>query len=305
MSFLDIKPGKDTSFIMPDKRIVRANAKINLLLDILGVLDNGYHSLYMIMQSVDFCDTVTVSLDAAKGIHLYCDAPNIPCDERNTAYRAAAAFFEATGIEIGAKIRIEKRIPMAAGLAGGSADAAAVLFALNDLTGKPLTDDGLLAVGVTVGADIPFCLKGGTALAQDIGGVLSSLPLMRDCHIVLAKPAHGVSTKEAYKAYDTAWWIRHPKNPLMLSAAVRGDLYEMGRYCENVFEQVVDIPRRADIKYIMREAGAIAACMTGSGSTVYGIFEKKDGAKQCADALKSVVPEIFLTKPHKSGVYFE
>ena len=290
---------------MPEKRIVRANAKVNLLLDILGVLDNGYHSLYMIMQSVDLYDTVTVSLDAAKGIRLYCEAPYIPCDERNTAYRAAVAFFETAGIEIGAQIRIEKRIPMAAGLAGGSADAAAVLYALNDLAGRPLTAEQLSAVGVMVGADIPFCLEGGTVLAQDIGGVLSPLPPLSNCHIVLAKPAQGVTTKEAYEAYDAAWWICHPKNPQMLSAAVRGDLKEIARFCENVFEQVIDIPRRADIKYIMREEGAIAACMTGSGSTVFGIFEKKDDAKRCADALKSVVPDIFLTKPHKYGVYFE
>ncbi len=290
---------------MPEKRIVRANAKINLFLDILGTLDNGYHSLYMIMQSVDLYDTVTVIPDAAKGIRLYCETAGIPLDGRNTAFRAAEAFFEATGIEIGAQIRIEKRIPTAAGLAGGSADAAAVLYALNDLSGQPLTAVELSAVGVKIGADVPFCLQGGTALAQDIGEVLSPLPLLSDCTIVLAKPAQGVSTKEAYAAYDAAWWIRHPKNPLMLSAAVKGDLKETARYCENVFEQVVDVPRRADIKYIMREAGAIAACMTGSGSTVFGLFEKKEDAKRCADALKSVVPEIFLTKPQSRGVYFE
>lgn len=290
---------------MVKKRTVRANAKINLFLDILGTIENGYHSLYTIMQSVDLHDTVTVTLDSARKISLSCDDSLIPCDNRNTAHKAARTFFEHTGVKGGADIHIKKRIPVSAGLAGGSADAAAVIFALNELTDVNMPLSELCEIGVKVGADVPFCLVGGTALSQDIGGVLSPLPFIPECFIVLAKPAQSVSTKEAYEAYDAAWWIKRPKDALMLSAVVRQSLDDIALYCENVFEQVIDVPKRADIKYIMREAGAIAACMSGSGPTVFGLFKDEDCAQVCALALKSVVPEVFVTKPHKNGVVFE
>lgn len=290
---------------MKKEKTVRANAKINLFLDILGTLENGYHSLYTIMQSVDLHDTVRVSPDSLRKIKVSCNGGSLPCDKRNTAYKAAALFFEHTGITGGADIYIEKRIPVRAGLAGGSADAAAVLFALNELTGVNMQISELCEIGVKIGADVPFCLVGGTALSQDIGGVLSPLPPMPDCAIVLAKPAQSVSTEEAYGAYDAAWWIKHPKNTLMLNAVVRRDLDGIALYCENVFEQVIDVPKRSDIKYIMREAGAAAACMSGSGSAVFGLYKDIRDAQKCAAALKSVVFEVFVTRPHKNGVYFE
>lgn len=290
---------------MAKAKTVRANAKINLFLDILGTLENGYHSLYTVMQSVDLYDTVRVSTDSSGKIKVSCDCGFLPCDKRNAAYKAAVSFFEYTGITGGADIYIEKRIPVSAGLAGGSADAAAVIFALNELTDANMPISELCGIGVKIGADVPFCLVGGTALSQDIGGVLSPLPHMPYCALVLAKPAQSVSTAEAYGAYDAAWWIKHPKDTLMLSAVVRGDIDAIALYCENVFEQVIDVPKRSDIKYIMREAGASAACMSGSGPTVFGLFKDIKDAQKCAVALKSVVPEVFVTKPHKNGVYFE
>ncbi|MGI6745609.1 MAG: 4-(cytidine 5'-diphospho)-2-C-methyl-D-erythritol kinase [Acutalibacteraceae bacterium] len=290
---------------MTEKRTIRANAKINLFLDILGLLDNGYHSLYTIMQSVGLCDTVTVTLNSSDEIRLSCDSELVLCDNRNTAYKAAKVFFEKTGIKGGADIHIKKRIPISAGLAGGSADAAAVLLALNELMGVNACVSQLCEIGINIGADVPFCLVGGTALSQNMGEVLSRLPDLPECAIVLAKPSRGVSTKEAYEAYDCAWWIKHPKDTLMLDAVSRRDLDGISRYCENVFEQVIDVPKRADIKYIMREAGAIAACMSGSGSTVFGLFGDESDARKCSQVLRTVVPEVFVTKPHKYGVYFE
>ncbi|NLA73242.1 MAG: 4-(cytidine 5'-diphospho)-2-C-methyl-D-erythritol kinase [Clostridiales bacterium] len=289
---------------MRKEMTVKANAKINLILDITGTLKNGYHSIYTIMQSVDLYDTVTVSLNETGNIKLLCDKP-IPCDERNTAYKAAQIFFNKTGIKNGADIKIEKRIPVSAGLAGGSADAAAVLAVLNKLTGKNLSAAELCGIGAEIGADVPFCLVGGTALCQDIGSVISVLPDLPSCFIVLAKPPQGVSTKQAYREYDAAPWIRRPKNELMLNAVVRQDLPDIASYCANVFEQVIDIPKRVDIKYIMSERGALASCMSGSGSTVFGIFHNKDDAEKCGFLLKLIVPDIFITTPQKSGIVFE
>lgn len=289
---------------MRKEMTVKANAKINLILDITGTLKNGYHSIYTIMQSVDLYDTVTVSLNETGNIKLLCDKP-IQCDERNTAYKAAQIFFNKTGIKNGADIKIEKRIPVSAGLAGGSADAAAVLAVLNKLTGKNLSAAELCGIGAEIGADVPFCLVGGTALCQDIGSVISVLPDLPSCFIVLAKPPQGVSTKQAYREYDAAPWIRRPKNELMLNAVVRQDLSDIASYCANVFEQVIDIPKRVDIKYIMSERGALASCMSGSGSTVFGIFHNKDDAEKCGFLLKLIVPDIFITTPQKSGIVFE
>ncbi len=290
---------------MTQKRTVKANAKINLFLDILGLLDNGYHSLFTIMQSVDLCDTVTVTLNSSDEVRLSCESEIVPCDNRNIAYKAAKVFFEKTSIRGGAEIHIKKLIPISAGLAGGSADAAAVLLALNELTGVRARASQLCEIGINIGADVPFCLTGGTALSQNMGEVLSRMPDLPECAIVLAKPSRGVSTKEAYEAYDNAWWIKHPKNTLMLDAVSRRDLEAIAFYCENVFEQVIDVPKRADIKYIMRQAGAIAACMSGSGSTVFGLFEDVSDAQKCSKVLRTVVSEVFVAKPDKSGVYFE
>ncbi|HZK21884.1 MAG TPA: 4-(cytidine 5'-diphospho)-2-C-methyl-D-erythritol kinase [Oscillospiraceae bacterium] len=289
---------------MHKKMTVKANAKINLILDVTGTLKNGYHSIFTIMQSIDLYDTVSASLNETGEINLLCSKP-IPCDERNTAYKAAQLFFSKTGIKYGADIEIEKEIPVSAGLAGGSTNAAAVLALLNVMTGKNLSVAELCSIGAEIGADVPFCLVGGTALCQDIGSVISVLPDLPECFIVLAKPPQGVSTKKAYAEFDRAPWIRRPKNELMLNAAVRQDLKEIALYCANVFEQVIDIPKRVDIKHIMREAGALASCMSGSGSTIFGIFDNKDKAKKCALLLKQVVPDVFITTPQKNGIVFE
>lgn len=283
---------------MQGKKItIEAPAKINLLLDIICRLPNGYHSLFMVMQTVDLCDTVEVILRDDGKINLTCSEKALPTDSKNIAYRAAVNFFEVTGKEYGADISLTKRIPFAAGLAGGSTDAAAVLKALNTLCETNLTDDELCTIGVKLGADVPFCIKGGTMLAQDIGQVLSPLPKLKDCYIVLVKPDVSVSTKEAFEAFDTADNIRHPNCNTMLHAAANADFDGIISNVGNVFEQFIEVPQRAEIKAIMRECGSLACCMSGSGPTVFGIFDSKEKAEKCIADIPQKLGKAFLTKP--------
>lgn len=281
------------------KITVDAPAKINLFLDIVGKLDNGYHSLFMVMQSVDLCDTVTIE-NAEKGISLTCSDKRLPCNEKNIAYKVASAFFKKTNIEPEIKIHIEKRIPFAAGLAGGSSDGAAALVALNRLYDNALSDGELLRVGLSVGSDVPFCMLGGTRLAQSTGGVLSPLTPLRDCFIVLAKPNRGVSTLQAYADADSTY-IYHPDCIRMLDACEKGDFEAICRYAGNVFEQVVEVPERVEIKKIMRSFGASLCQMSGSGPTVFGIFNDEKNAVACLEKVKELCPDSFLTKPCKHG----
>ncbi len=282
---------------MQKKITLEAPAKINLLLDIICRLPNGYHSLFMIMQTVSLYDTVEVALRDDGEINLTCSEKELPTDSKNIAYRAAQSFFEAVGLNLGADISLEKRIPFAAGLAGGSTDAAAVLKALNNLCQTGLSDDELCKIGVKLGADVPFCIKGGTMLAQDIGQVLSPLPEFEDCYIVLVKPDVSVSTKEAYEAFDTCGDIRHPDCLSVLHSAARGDYKEVIANVANVFEQFIEVPHRADIKAVMRSCGSLACCMSGSGPTVFGIFEDEASAQNCVEMLKKDYDKVYLTQP--------
>ncbi|MDR1629990.1 MAG: 4-(cytidine 5'-diphospho)-2-C-methyl-D-erythritol kinase [Oscillospiraceae bacterium] len=282
-----------------------AAAKINLLLDITAKLENGYHSIYSIMQSVSLYDKITVSKNNTSKIALSCSSPLVTLTDKNTAHKAAALFFARTGRQNqGVNIHIEKHIPMQGGLAGGSADAAGVLAALNDLFGADLSKQELCALGIKIGADVPFCLRGGTMLAQNIGDVLSPLPSLPDCRILLVKPHSGVSTVEAYRAYDEKEWIRHPNKEYALHAAVNQDLHAFCRYSGNVFEQAVEVVERVEIKSCMRSFGALDTFMTGSGSVICAIFEAEDEeyAARCMDELKKTYPQTFLTSPVKQGV---
>ncbi len=286
---------------------LKAAAKINLMLDILGKTHDGYHSLFMIMQSVGIFDVVTVDITGNTGeISLTCSEPSLPCNEKNIAYKAASRFFEATNTpNPGIHIDIEKHIPFEAGLAGGSADAAAVLVGLNTLLDADIDVEELCSIGVKIGADVPFCIKGGTMLAMDIGGVLAPLPPVRDNYYILVKPEQGVSTKEAYDAFDSAVGIRRPDTNGMLRALVTGDEETMYNKIANVFEQFVEVPERADIKGIMRKHGALAHCMSGSGPTVYGIFDDEHHALACMDELKPKYRHIYLCRPQKCGIQIE
>ncbi len=281
----------------------KAAAKINLMLDILATLDNGYHSLFMVMQSVGLYDTVSVEETNDGKISITCSEASLPCDRTNITYKAAKAFFDTVGVKNrGIKINIEKHIPFAAGMAGGSADGAAVIAALNDIYATDLTREQLCAIGVKVGADVPFCLTGGTCLAQNIGEILSPLPPLADCYIVLAKPDRGVSTKEAYGAFDTAPSIRHLDTCGMLYAASKGDFAGICKRTKNIFEQLIEVPERVPIKSVFNRYGALAACMSGSGPTVFGIFDDESKAESAAESLKSFVNQVYVTKPVSHGL---
>jgi 4-diphosphocytidyl-2-C-methyl-D-erythritol kinase len=282
---------------------VLAPAKINLTLDVLGKRADGYHEIDTIMQTVDIYDRITVEKGAVDTLTLQLSDPSLPTDERNTATKAARVFANAAGVSVDdISITVDKQIPQQAGMAGGSADGAAVIAALNDIFETKLSSAELCKIGLTVGADVPFCLTGGTCLAQNVGEILSPLPALDDCYIVLAKPEKGVSTKEAFAAFDSAASIRHLDTCSMLYAASQGNLYDICKYTKNVFEQLIEVPERVPIKSTLNRHGALAACMSGSGPTVYGIFDDESKAQSAASALKSLVKNIYITKPVKSGL---
>lgn len=283
---------------------VKAAAKINLMLDVTGTLPNGYHSLFMIMQSVDCYDTVRVDRISGNEIKIVTDDERVPKDESNIAYKAAKRFFEYNNIteNCGIEIEIDKKIPMAAGLAGGSADGAGVIFALNKLFNTNLPLFTLCEIGEKVGADVPFSLHGGTALCMDIGGVIAPLPDIEECYIVLCKPPMDVSTLGAYKQIDEADRIRHCDKNAMLYAMKNRDYELMCKKASNVFEQVIEVPLRPYIKTTMKKSGAKLTLMSGSGPTVYGLFQNKEDALKCVDKLKVEFDEVILTTPCKKSV---
>ncbi len=286
------------------KITVNAPAKINLFLDIIGRLDNGYHSLFMVMQSVGLSDKITVEKTEDSGIQLSCSDLRLPADESNIAYKAAKAFFNYTEIEPCVKIDIQKNIPFAAGLAGGSADAAAVIVGLNEMFKTNLSMHELCKIGLKVGSDVPFCIVGGTCLSQNTGGVLSALEPLKNCFIVLAKPEAGVSTAEAYAAADNTYLYR-PDSMRMLDACEKGDFEGICKYAGNVFEQVIEVADRVEFKRIMRENGCSLCQMSGSGPTVFALFEDENSAKKCSEELKKICPNVFITTPVPHGAVVE
>ncbi len=286
------------------KLTVKANAKINLILDVTGIKKNGYHSLFTIMQSISLGDTVSVEKTEGDDITVSCTVPGVPTDNRNIVYKCAVKFFEYAGIteNRGVHIHIDKITPFCAGMGGGSADGAAVLVALNKIFNTNYSDKILCRIGVKVGADIPFCIIGGTALALDTGAVVAPLTDVEGYHIVVVKPEDGVSTKEAYAAVDALTDMKHTKNQEMLEHFADGEIQEALKLCGNVFEQALEVPGRVDIKDICNKNGAVASCMTGSGSAVYGIFEDLENAEKSVNELKTEFTKVYLCTPEKSGV---
>ena len=285
------------------KLTVKAYAKINLLLDILGSRPDGYHELFMIMQSVGLFDTVTVETAGRPGIEISADIPDIPTGRENIAYKAAEAFFAHTGIsDTGLKIGIEKRIPHAAGLAGGSADGAAVIVALRKMFAPDLSFRDVIEIGAKVGSDVPFCSLGGTMAAQGRGTILTCMPNLEMKNILIVKPEISVSTGRAYSAFDEAESIHHPDCSGAFSACLGNDKKALYSRVANVFEQFIDVPQRVDIKSVMRRHGAACSCMSGSGPSVFGIFESSENAKKCLAELKQRFPQSFLVPAKPMGV---
>lgn len=286
---------------------ITANAagKINLILDLTGVLDNGYHCVYTVMQSISVFDKVTIEKMSDGKITLGCDKDFIPTDTKNTAYKSAQAFFNVSKIKNpGIKIFINKNIPCQAGMGGGSADAAAVLVILNEMFSSPFTTDELCKIGETIGADVPFCIKGGCALCLNIGEVMAKLP-SANLYAVVVKPEQNVSTKTAYENFDSLKEVRHPDNNRFLYAAVHSDYHDICRYGANVFEQAVEVYDRADIKSVMRSNGAGLSMMTGSGSAVFGIFNDESKAKNCFELLKTKYKEVHFSKFTEKSIFIE
>lgn len=281
---------------------VKAYAKINLMLDIVNKRNDGYHDLFMIMQSVGIYDTVTITEDSSDSIRISCNIDNIPLNNKNIAWKAAEAFFEATGKKNkGICIDIKKRIPHAAGLAGGSADGAAVIVALNKIYKTNLSEKELCRIGVKIGADVPFCITGGTLLAQGIGDVLSKVKPLRKCHILLAKPDFDVNTAFAYKQFDLYGKTHTPDKLGMLYAMQSRDLDSICTKMENVFEQFIEVPNRINIKEVIKNNNAKGFCMSGSGPTVFGIFENKEDAVKASQELKEYAKDIMICTPVNKG----
>ena len=287
------------------KIAVCAYAKINLHLDVLGIAENGYHLVNTVMQTVSLCDDVTVSLNNT-GVHsIECDVPGIPLDAKNLAWRAADIFFEKTGLSFGADINIVKRIPAAAGLAGGSADAAAVFIALNALCGKPLTDEELYTISARLGADVPFCIAGGAKFADRFGDVLHPTFEMPDCYVVVTCGREGVSTPWAYARLDETYsrfseGAYTPRELAPLEDALKaGDIERVCENMYNIFEGVIE-KERAEVgmlRGIMLESGALGAMMSGSGPSVFGIFDDPEKAETARSAISELGLEAFVCKP--------
>lgn len=275
--------------------IMNAYAKINLTLDITGKRADGYHLLRMVMQSVSLYDRLMLS-QGESGIHIFCGRGNVPCNDRNTAYKAAAAFFAFSGIEPRITITIQKYIPSQAGLGGGSSDAAAVLHALNGMYHTGYSKETLCQIGVEVGADVPFCILGGTVLAEGIGEQLTVLPALPHCYVLICKPPVGVSTKKAYALVDSAEAAGAFSNA-MLRAVRSGDIREVAKCVGNDFEKVMQLDDVTRIKQLMNSMGALGACMTGSGSAIYGIFDDAAAAASCKESLKKEYLKVFLCEP--------
>lgn len=279
---------------------VPAYAKLNLTLDVLGARADGYHDLRMVMQSVSLADELTLTC-GGEGVRVRTSLPYLPRDGRNLAAQAARAFWEQTGRPSeGLEIHIAKRIPVCAGLAGGSSDAAAVLRALNERSGAPLSRMELARIGERVGSDVPYCVLGGTALAEGRGERLASLPPLPACHIVVCKPPFPISTPELFGRLDGKKLRRRPDSEGLLAALEAGDLAGVARRVYNVFEDVL-APHRAGevaaIKGEMIDRGALGAAMSGTGPTVFGIFAREQAAAECCQALRESYGETFLTRP--------
>lgn len=278
----------------------KAFAKLNLYLGIHGLREDGYHELETVFQGIDLCDLVSVSLHHRGGISMRCNLPYLPTDNRNLAVRAAETFFRTAGLENpGLNINIKKTIPVGAGMAGGSTDAACVLRLLNRAFGMPLCGKKLAEAALSLGADVPFCLHGGTALARGVGEKLQTLAPMPDCFFVVAKPNFSVATKDAFQLYDREPDGSCPDSGALLAALERGELKAVADNLYNGLERPVGgkKPLILRIREVLLQNGALGARMTGSGSAVFGIFDTGERARQAADQTKKLCRDVFVCRP--------
>ena len=276
---------------------IKAYAKINIALDVVGKREDGYHLLRMIMQSVDLYDTITIDkIDS--GIKLKCNKHYVPTDERNLAYKAAKLFMETYSIEEGVEIDLIKNIPVSAGLAGGSTDAAGVLKLMNKIFNINASEDELKSLGLKLGADVPYCISGGTALCEGIGEKITQLKPFKDKILVLIKPPFGVSTKEVYKEFNLSKAIFHPNIEELIKAMEKDDIYFVSDNMKNLLENVTLKKHRVitNIKEDVKSTGSIGTMMSGSGPTVFAFFDDMLKAQMCYDNMKKKYKDVFITR---------
>ena len=277
-----------------------ARAKINLTLDILRRREDGYHDMQMVMQSVTLADRLTVTPARGAEGQAASDLRFLPTGNKNLAQVAAAAFREAVGLGGEVDVDIQKRVPVCAGLAGGSADAAAVLRAMNRLSGAGLSPDRLAEIGARAGSDVPFCVLGGTALAEGRGERLTPLPPLPPCRIVICKPPFSISTPQLFGRVNVRKIVRRPDTAGVVAALEAGDLAGVARRMYNVFEDVMEPRRYAEISSIKAElidCGALGASMSGSGPSVFGLFDSEAAAREALARLRDSYRDVFLCGP--------
>jgi len=262
-------------------------SKVNLGLDVLRRRDDGYHEVRMIMQTLKLCDELYFEETQKKEIRIVCNSENLECDENNLIYKAARLIMDETGIDRGLDIRLKKNIPIAAGMAGGSSDAAATLVALNKMFGIDFDIAKLKEIGVKIGADVPYCIEGGTQLSEGIGEKLTRLKDAPQCFVVVAKPHIGVSTKYVYENLHVETIKTHPNIDAMLKGIDAGDLIEISSHMENILENVTEkkYPVIAMLKSKLKSMGALNSLMSGSGPTVFALFDDRDKADKACEAV--------------------
>lgn len=278
---------------------LKARAKINLGLDVIRRREDGYHEVKMVMQTVDIYDELTIRTTAKAGITIKANLANIPTDGRNLIFKAAKLLMDNYPISGGVSVHLKKVIPVAAGMAGGSADAAAAFVGINRLFGLRLNEETLRKLAVKIGADVPYCIMGGTALSEGIGDILTPLPAPPQCFLVIAKPNIYVSTKYVYENLHADQLKKHPDIDALVHAIKEQDLLKMTSCMGNVLETVTakEHPIIEEIKDRLKRSGAIEALMSGSGPTVFGIFETENAAKKAYQEIgrAKLVKQIFVT----------
>ncbi len=287
-----------------DKIKLKALGKINLGLDVLGRRPNGYHDVRMVMQTVYLYDQILLEKTDKEGIALETNLFYLPVNENNLAYRATKMLIDEFAIKEGVHISLEKHIPVAAGMAGGSSNAAAVLYGMNRLFQLGLTDQELMDRGVQLGADVPYCIMRGTVLAEGIGEKLTPLPAMPKCHVLLAKPPISVSTQKVYEKLDAQKVTKHPDIDGILLGLQTGDLKKITSSMGNVLENVTitEYPQIERIKDVMKEEGALNAMMSGSGPTVFGIYDDKMLARRATARIREeqLAKQVHVTTMHNA-----
>ena len=278
---------------------VLAPAKLNLALDVVGLLPSGYHDLDMTMQAITLYERV--NLHRSQNLTLQMPGSRVAVNDKNTAIKAAMAFFHYTGLLAGVDITIYKSVPVRAGMAGGSADAAVVLVGMNALYGAGLSMSELCALGAGIGADVPFALMGGTCRVQGLGDLLKPLPPCPDCWFTVVMPDYGISTPEAFAAYDRVGSSVHPDCAAQEAAIRAGDLAGLCEAAGNALEECSGAKDTAAIKAALRANGALTALMTGSGAAVFGIFAQESQARAAAEQLKKQYPQVYIARPDRGG----